>query len=123
MIRKKVLVKLACSGPFGDIECLKKSPISSFALWMIAKADRIVAVNQDIKGELLEVGLKEDKILMIPNSVDITIFKSSEALPPSKKKVVSFVRRLHDQKGVAYLIDGWKKLRKMTRVDVTKYVL
>lgn len=113
---KKILVKLAGSGSFGDVECLRKSLIGSFALWIIAKADRIVAVNEDIKKELLEVGFKKDKIIMIPNGVDVSMFKPVAGSPSSIKKYVTFVGRLHEHKGLEYLLRGWKKLIERLRM-------
>jgi glycosyltransferase involved in cell wall biosynthesis len=123
LMGKKVLVKLACSGPFGDVECLKRSPISSFALWIIAKADRIVVVNEDIKEELLGVGFKKGKIVKIPNGVDITVFKPMAVSSSSTKKVVTFVGRLHEQKGLEYLLRGWKGLIERFRISASSFEL
>ena len=123
LIRKKVLIKLACSGPFGDLECLRRSPINRIALWIISKAQRVIAVNEDIKKELLQIGLKNDSICIIPNGVDSTIFKPSETMPLSKKKIVTYVGRLHEQKGVEYLLRSWAMLAERCKVDDSSFVL
>ena len=117
LIGKKVLIKLACSGPFGDLECLRRSPINRIALWIISKAQRVIAVNEDIKKELLQIGLKNDSISIIPNGVDSKNFKPSAAIPLSKKKMVTYVGRLHEQKGVEYLIRSWAMLAERFRVN------
>jgi len=123
LLGKKVLVKLACSGPFGDIETLMKSPISGFALAMIANADKMVAVNEDIKKELLKVGYEKDRILMIPNGVDANTFRPITNSQPSKKKVVTFVGRLHEQKGLEYLLYSWKELIESFKMSVSSFEL
>ena len=120
---KKVLVKLACSGPFGDLECLSRSPINSIALWMISKAQKVIAINEDIKKELLQLGLKKDDIIMIPNGVDIRVFKPLENILPSKKKVVTYVGRLHEQKGVEYLIHSWGMLAERFKLSASSFEL
>ena len=119
LIKKKVLVKLACSGPFGDLECLSRSPIHSIALWMLSKAQRVIAINEDIKKELWQIGLKKDDISMIPNGVDISIFKPLETILPSRKKIVTYVGRLHEQKGVADLIHSWGMIAERCKRSVT----
>ena len=123
LMGKKVLVKLACSGPFGDIETLMKSPISGFALSMIANADKIIAVNEDIKKELLKVGYEKDRILMVPNGVDANAFRPITNSQPSKKKVVTSVGRLHEQKGLEYLLYSWKELIESFKMSVSSFEL
>jgi glycosyltransferase involved in cell wall biosynthesis len=123
LIGKKVLIKLACSGPFGDLECLRRSPITRLALWIISKAQRVIAVNEDIKKELLQIGLKTDSISMIPNGVDSKIFKPSETIPLSKKKMVTYVGRLHEQKGVEYLLRSWAMLAERFRLADSSFEL
>ena len=123
LMGKKVLVKLACSGPFGDIETLMKSPIGGFALSMIANADKIIAVNEDIKKELLKVGYEKDRILMIPNGVDANTFRPITNSQPSKKKVVTFVGRLHEQKGLDYLLYSWKELIESFKMSISSFEL
>jgi glycosyltransferase involved in cell wall biosynthesis len=117
LIRKKVLIKLACSGPFGDLECLRRSPVTRIALWIISKAQRVIAVNEDIKKELLDIGVNIDCISMIPNGVDSKNFKPSGTVPLSKKmKTVTYVGRLHEQKGVEYLLRSWAMLAERFRL-------
>jgi glycosyltransferase involved in cell wall biosynthesis len=90
---------------------------------MISKAQRVIAVNEDIKKELLQIGLKKNNISMIPNGVDSRNFKPLKTIPLTKNKVVTYVGRLHEQKGVEYLIHGWRMLTEKFKLSGSSFDL
>ncbi|MFW9989150.1 MAG: glycosyltransferase family 4 protein [Candidatus Odinarchaeota archaeon] len=76
------------------------------------KIKQIICVSNSIKNRLLSFGIKSEKLMVIPNGVDISSFnpnKSSQFLDnfvinkQNFKKVI-FVGRLDPQKGVEFLI-------------------
>jgi len=73
---------------------------------------KIICVSDSLKYRLLGLNIKEDKLITIPNGVDVSQFVKNpnstflENYFPNKKdyKKVVFVGRLDVQKGVEYLI-------------------
>ncbi|MBL7056631.1 glycosyltransferase family 4 protein [Candidatus Woesearchaeota archaeon] len=84
----------------------------------VAKNSDIITVNSDATRKELEKRFPEysSKIKTIPMGVDIGKFKNKITKNPekySKNKIILFVGRLSDQKGLQYLIDSMK--------DITRY--
>jgi len=119
LLGKKVIVKIACSRKIGDIESLRKIIRNNFLHIISKRIDRFIAVSQEVRSELRDIGIKEEKIVDIPNFVNTKKFypvlnkKRSELRSklflPIDKKIISFVGRLSPQKGVFYLIRAWSK--------------
>jgi len=119
LFQKKVIVKIACTREFGDITRIKKIKGAETMIKIIKGVDRFIAVSQEVRSELRDIGIKEEKIVDIPNFVNTKKFypvlnkKRSELRSklflPIDKKIISFVGRLSPQKGVFYLIRAWSK--------------
>ncbi|HIH73787.1 MAG TPA: glycosyltransferase family 4 protein [Methanosarcina sp.] len=78
-------------------------------------AKSILSVSDDIKLHLINLGIEEDKVAVVPNGVDIEKFKplgkkeSRNLLKlPENKNIVLFAGCLGSIKGVDYLIEAAK---------------
>lgn len=84
---------------------------------VVDKVDMFIAVSRYMRRELNQTfGINYNKITVIPNGVDTTVFKHQEADDIRRKYmldnrfVVLFVGRDDPQKGVKYLVNAVKKL-------------
>jgi len=120
LLGKKVIVTLYCSRKIGDIESLRKIIRNNFLHIISKRINRFIAISQELRSELRDIGVKEEKIVDIPNFVNTKKFypvlnkKRSELrsklfLPPDKK-IISFVGRLSPQKGIFYSIEAWSEV-------------
>ncbi len=78
-------------------------------------ADRILSVSEDLKLHIINLGIKEEKVHVVPNGVDIEEFKPlgkiyarNQLNIPHDKNIVLFVGALRKIKGVDYLIEATK---------------
>ena len=78
-------------------------------------ADKILSVSEDLKLHIVNLGISEDKVSVVPNGVDIEKFKPAGKEYarnmlnlPQDKKIVLFVGALKKIKGVDYLIEAAK---------------
>jgi len=79
---------------------------------ILFSADKILIVNKYFKRSLINLGIKEKKIIYSPNKVDITIFNPNNknenfirnlGINPNGQYIL-FVGRIEKQKGIYYLI-------------------
>jgi glycosyltransferase involved in cell wall biosynthesis len=104
------------SGVWGDIKRLREGEGGSISgtKWMLdqlKQADCIVALNQQVSDELLEIDVKPERVIHLPNGVEIEHIKPKTDYSLEQKVTVTFVGRLHPQKGVAVLLSAFKKAR------------
>lgn len=114
---KRVVVKIACGGAFGDIAGMERLKGARALLSLCRRAARFVAVSRETAGELRRLGVGEARIAMIPNFVDASAFRPAgpeekaalrRALGfPSAGGLVVSVGRLAPQKGTSCLLDAW----------------
>jgi teichuronic acid biosynthesis glycosyltransferase TuaC len=78
-------------------------------------ADRILSVSEDLKLHIVNLGINENKVIVVPNGVDTEKFKplgkenARNLLNlPVDKNIVLFVGALRGIKGVDYLIEAAK---------------
>jgi glycosyltransferase involved in cell wall biosynthesis len=78
-------------------------------------ADRILSVSEDLKTHIVNLGIDENKVDVVPNGVDTEIFRPAgkeyarNVLNlPQEKKIVLFIGALRKIKGVDYLIEAAK---------------
>ncbi|MGI0081552.1 MAG: glycosyltransferase family 4 protein, partial [Nitrososphaerales archaeon] len=89
------------------------------SLW--SAADRVVTVANVIKNDLISFyGIRDDKIDVIYNGVDTSIFKPLHDFEPPKeleklegKKIVLFVGHFGLRKGLPFVIEAMKKVREI----------
>jgi len=76
LFKSKAVVKVACSGRFGDVATSKKTWIGRLKLrWVLRHTDKIISLSGDIDRELLKEGVPAEKIVRIPNGVDVDLFQ------------------------------------------------
>jgi glycosyltransferase involved in cell wall biosynthesis len=78
--------------------------------WTLAHADAIVAVSSELKNHVLKLGVRSDKIHVLPNGVDPGLFRRAKPDPLLRKKleldggpVLGFVGGLRPWHGVEAL--------------------
>jgi glycosyltransferase involved in cell wall biosynthesis len=72
--------------------------------------DRIISVSPQCKQKLLALSIREDKITVVPNGVDLTLFDTTRVKKISKQ--VLYVGRLVEFKHVDWLIEAFAKVLK-----------
>ncbi len=78
----------------------------------LPKSNLLIATTNTIKDEYKKLNINDDKIINIPNGVDLKYFKSIEA-PLQNKSVINFITvgRYHKKKGFETLIRAIKNLK------------
>jgi glycosyltransferase involved in cell wall biosynthesis len=78
-------------------------------------ASRVLSVSEDLKAHIVNLGIDENKIDVVPNGVDTEIFRPAgkeyarNVLNlPHEKNIVLFIGALRKIKGVDYLIEAAK---------------
>lgn len=104
--KKKVVLRLMCSGPYGDFANIEGLTFKKLIIASAMHADRIVYMSADMKEELLQNRFAEEKLTCIPNGVDTERYSPSGA--PGHH--VCFVGRLEAQKGPGYLISAFSTM-------------
>lgn len=82
-------------------------------LWLFFRqglrfANYLIAVNKEDK-KRLEKFFDKKKIVYFPNGVNTSIYKSVNA---KVQKKISFIGRVHEQKGIIYLLRAFKEISK-----------
>ena len=92
---------------------------------LLRQADRFVAISADIAAEFAAAGYPEDRMIRIPNGVDLnrfqpvsreTAYQLREGLGlPRKSFIFVYTGRLHRHKGLFTLLDAWRHLMAMEK--------
>jgi glycosyltransferase involved in cell wall biosynthesis len=123
----------AVTGVFGDFPefVTRWRFLESVLLFGIRRADRIVAISGMIVEMAAGRGLPLDKIVRIPNGVDVETFRPVSATERERIRrvldvrsgpAVVFMGRLIPRKGVADLLRAWVEIT-AKRSDATLYIL
>jgi glycosyltransferase involved in cell wall biosynthesis len=104
LYKKKVVVRLMCSGDFGDFAGIKQLTFKRLIVVAAKRCDRIIYLSRDIKYELLEHHFPPEKLVCIPNGVDVERFAPIKRSEPRGSKNICFVGRIEPQKGLEFLI-------------------
>lgn len=108
---KKTLIKIANSGAGSDLLLMRDGlvPGQRFMLPTTLTADRFVAINAEIVGELQRAGVPPEKIVFIPNGVAVDPDGARDyALRP--EPTILFVGRLHPNKGLDVLLAAFQSV-------------
>lgn len=89
------------------------------------KSEKVIVVNEPLIEELAKLGVKREKMVFIPNSVDTSFFSINKN-PETRKKykiahddvMILFVGRLDHQKGLEYLVKAAKALDRRFKVFI-----
>ncbi|MEW6200340.1 MAG: glycosyltransferase family 4 protein [bacterium] len=120
LLRKKTISKLGRSGADGDVRRNLATLAGRIKLSIFKRSINLfIAVNEEIRDELLSIGVPQGRIQMIPNGVDTETF--CPAAPAEKEKLKStnsipfspcalYLGRLIPRKRIHYLIPMWAKV-------------
>ncbi len=117
LMRKKVVVKIP---GMAAIQYLKGNSRSQrFRRWILIRgADCFIAVSREMIQVLQDIGIRPEKIALIPNGVPLTeanryddpVSLKRQLLGRSEVQVVLYVGRLAEVKGVDRLLPVWAAL-------------
>jgi glycosyltransferase involved in cell wall biosynthesis len=111
---KNIMTAVTIHG--SDIFILAQKPfLKGIIRWVLSRTDYVIVVNQKIKQNVEELGIKQDKIYITPNSVDLEKFNPYNHLPTDLnlqkgKPHILFIGNLVYQKGLEILLDAKKKM-------------
>jgi glycosyltransferase involved in cell wall biosynthesis len=88
--------------------------------WMLNRADRVVAISDEIERLLCDAGTSPARIVRIPNGIDLARFRPPEpetraqlraclGIPPGRT-VALFTGRVSRAKGIGMLVEQWPTL-------------
>jgi glycosyltransferase involved in cell wall biosynthesis len=114
LLRKPLVIKVLGS----DINVYTKSRIRRFlTVFTLRRAERIIAVTEDLKEKITKLGIPESKITVIYNGVDSNRFKPLDRNEcrqklnlPLDRKILLFIGAFRKVKGVDYLVEAYRKL-------------
>lgn len=113
---RPVVAKMAGAGPGGDLDRLGRTAAGSLLLRLLRTLDAVIAPSPSCRAELLAAGFPAERIRVIANGVDTTLFRpepmkdSSLPFPTGQGPVVVFTGRLIEAKGLLELLDAWPLL-------------
>ncbi|HYL81163.1 MAG TPA: glycosyltransferase family 4 protein, partial [Candidatus Acidoferrum sp.] len=115
--KQAVLLRPACSGPFGDVAEVRRLPLTRLRQRLLRQADACVTLTRDIEVELAALGLATLPFHRVPNAVDLTLFRPATAEErrrirvrlglPEDRVVCVYLGRLVPQKDPELLLDAW----------------
>lgn len=113
---KPVVITSHGADTFQFLRRFDTRPMASYA---IRNADKLIAVSESDKNELIRHGLSEEKAVVIPNGIDTARFLPMEQGAvrqrlglPVDKRIVLYVGYLYPVKGLRYLIDALAMVRR-----------
>jgi len=111
-LHRTTLVRAMASGAWGDVKRMHGARNMLGTRWMLSKlknADCLVALNKEVVTELIATGVNSERIVCLPNGVETERIKSKTDYKIVGGVRVTFVGRLHPQKGVDVLLSAFKK--------------
>ena len=75
-------------------------------------ADRILVPSDHIAGELIRHGTPEDRITVIPYAADTNRFQPDTSKVPGDTCTFLFAGGITQRKGIKYLLEAWRKVRR-----------
>ncbi len=114
--RRPSWVRLAASGPFGEIARMRR--FSAFSRYFgLRHATRVQAISSELRKEAAAIGVPSSRIVSIPNGVNlsdwpVTVGRSNVDARrslglPETGPLLLYAGRLSNQKGVPDLLDAW----------------
>jgi glycosyltransferase involved in cell wall biosynthesis len=117
VIRRPVYVKVAAGGAIGDVNRRKALRWLTRSIGF-RRAARVQALSQEIADDLVGVGVAEERIVRIPNGLDLHTFapvdeagqRSARAALslPAAPAIVLYMGRFVRYKGLADLLEAWR---------------
>jgi glycosyltransferase involved in cell wall biosynthesis len=119
LIRKPIVTRVTTIGELGEVKYIKQMAFSKIRLKLIRRVTRWVALTEEMKRELLTLGIPEERVRIIHNSTDIPEAKSfdpenkailREKLGLGLNRIGVYVGRLSEEKNLDVLIDAWARV-------------
>jgi glycosyltransferase involved in cell wall biosynthesis len=113
---RPAVAKMVGAGPGGDLDRLRRTAGGSLLLRVLHGLDAVIAPSPACRTELLEAGFAAERIRVIANGVDTSLFRPESALefatplPIGEGSAVVFTGRLIEAKGLLELLDAWRLL-------------
>lgn len=119
LLRRPTYVKVASGGATGEVR------LGGGSAWLTRRiglrgAGRVQALSGEIAAELQGIGVAADRIIRIPNGLDLSVFQPPTAHRrselrgqlglPERSPVVLFVGRFAEYKGVGDLLRAWDEV-------------
>lgn len=117
IIKKPILVRVTTVGELGEVKHIRQMPFSKIRLRLLRRISKWVALTEEMKREIETLGIAPENIEIIYNSTDIPVESAFEEktriyyrknLNLDYEKIVVFVGRLSEEKGLDILINAWK---------------
>jgi glycosyltransferase involved in cell wall biosynthesis len=110
IVAGKPATALVCTSHGGDLFSLNNVIFQNMKRFVASRVDQLYVVSNAMKTHAISLGMKAEKISVMPMGVDlINRFKEVDGNQRIKKRVV-FVGRLVEKKGVEFLLDAFKKV-------------
>lgn len=84
--------------------------LQKISFLFIRRADIIVNINHQVKGELVKIGFDKEKIFVNTPGIDVEYFRNLKISDDIPKYDGTFLARLNPSKGIFDLIEIWKKV-------------
>jgi glycosyltransferase involved in cell wall biosynthesis len=115
--------------PFFKKQRLKKLYDMVWGYKILKNASKVIALTWREVEQYKKMGVSEDKIVIIPNGVDLSLFNNLPKKGTFRNKykiafdtkIILYLGRLHKIKGIDLLIDAFSELQKV--VPVSKLVI
>jgi glycosyltransferase involved in cell wall biosynthesis len=112
----RTILRPSTSGPHGEIASLRKHALAGLLMDIVLKADKIVAQTRELAREIVDAGVPESEVAVIPNAVSFPCptgpFRETQkearlALEMEDRPTVLFVGRFVPEKGIRMLVEAW----------------
>ena len=117
ILKKPFFVKVHGS----DINLYVKHPLRRAQItYALSRSSKVIAVSSALKQRLVEICVPAEKIAVIPNGVDMDLFKPLDQIEcrkklglPLDKKIILYVGNFAQVKGVDILVDAFGELTRL----------
>ncbi len=116
LLRRPTYVKVASAGETGEVRSGDRSAWATRRIGL-RRAGRVQALSREIDDELREVGVSPERIVRIPNGLDLSTFRPADPQIrraarhqlglPSDMPVILYTGRFAEYKGVGDLLRAW----------------
>jgi glycosyltransferase involved in cell wall biosynthesis len=113
-------VKVAASGTSGEVVARQRRLVPAGRYVGLRRATRVQALSADVERELIEAGVRPERIVRIPNGVDLGAFSPPSAAEkraarqrlglPLESPIVLFAGRFARYKGAGDLVEAWRSM-------------
>jgi glycosyltransferase involved in cell wall biosynthesis len=106
--------------PYNRKGVLKKIYDRFYGINLLKSAEKCFALNVTEKKQYRQMGVDEDKVVIIPNGIDLSeyenlpekgIFRKKYGLN-SREKIVLYLGRIHETKGIDLLVGAFAEIKK-----------